>query len=310
MSTKASPRACADAGFTLVEVLAVVAVIAVLIALLMPGLRAARKAARAVACRGQLAGLLRGVQTYGAENNDCVVPAYNMHGVIGSTANPFDGWGPILHRDGIVRGSGAFRQNPFVCPDTRDMRGVPLYQLGEPEGHAEGYMDWPAVVSLTGDYPRALPRSGFDRIIRVGYWINGDNPNGFPRPFRQGIHFTGSVGYGPNLTGQVMRANRFADFVKPGQLIALADGFYTGNQEATRFNDAHRRIGYRHSHSGRPSANVAFADGHAAMVDGERFPRKHDEGITLDQARRENLGDGPTLYADPLGVLGAAKGAR
>jgi prepilin-type N-terminal cleavage/methylation domain-containing protein/prepilin-type processing-associated H-X9-DG protein len=286
-------------GFSMVELLVVIAIIGLLLALLMPGLCAARQAARSVACQARLRALMGGIQTYATEHGGRVVPSYNMRGVIGSTANPFDGWGPILDRDGIVRGTSQLADNPFVCPATRDVRGVPFDQAGVPPDHAEGYMDWPAAVTIFGDFPRPLPERGFDRLIRVSYWINGDNPNGFPREFIPGVHFTGSVGYGPSPSGLIMRANRFADFARPAQLIGLADGFYTGNQEATRPTEPRRRIGYRHRSGGVASANVAFADGHAARLRGERFPRKYDEDITLEDARADNLGDGPTLYADP-----------
>ncbi|HRX84875.1 MAG TPA: type II secretion system protein [Phycisphaerae bacterium] len=293
-------RAPARRAFTLVELLVVLSIIALLIAMLLPSLRRARNNARTVACCANLRSLMGGIHTYATDNNGLVVPAYNMHGVSGSTANPFDGWGPILDREGDVRGNDTLRQNPFVCPQTRGIRGVPFDRAGTPPGHAEGYMDWPAVVTIAGDFPRTLPQRGFPHLVRVAYWINGDNPNGLPREFIPGVHFTGSVGFGPTPSGKIMQANVFARFRRPAQLVALADGFYTGNQEATRPDEAHRRIGYRHSLGAAPAANVAFADGHAAPLLGAKFPRKFDEDITLDEAQADNLGDGPTLYADPL----------
>jgi prepilin-type processing-associated H-X9-DG protein len=284
----------------MIELLVVISLIAMLVALLLPGLRSARDSAKGVACLANLRSLMGGIHAYATDNDGLVVPSYNMRGVSGSTGNPFDGWGPILDRDGFVRGDDRLRQNPFTCPVTHDIRGVPFDRAGTPPGHAEGYMDWPAVVTIFGDFPRALPSRGFRRIIRVAYWINGDNPNGLPREFVPDVHFTGSVGYGPSPSGRVLRTNRFTTFTRPAQLVALADGFYSGNQEATQPDDARRRIGYRHRGSGKPTANVGFADGHAAPVAGTRFPRKFDEGVSLDEARAGNLGDGPTVYADPL----------
>ena len=166
-------------AFSLVELLVVISIIALLVAVLVPGLRGARRAAKGVVCQSRLHALMAGIQAYATDNDGCVVPSFNMRGVIGSASNPFDGWGPILDRDGIVRGSDALKDNPFTCPNTRDIRGVPFGRAGLPEGHAEGYMDWPAVVTIFGDYPRTLPTLGFNHIVRVSYWINGDNPNGY-----------------------------------------------------------------------------------------------------------------------------------
>ncbi len=293
-------------AFTLIELLVVISIIALLLSILMPSLHKARRSAKSVVCQAQLKTLISAIHTYAGFNADFVVPSYNMRGVTGSTSRPYDGWGPILDRDNYVSGNGELTNNPFVCPDTQDIPGVPFFRSGAKAGQAEGYMDWPAIVTISGSYARTIPRRGFDKLIRVAYWINGDNPTGLPRALQQGIHFTGSVGYGPNLSGQIMKHNRFADFKRPAQLVALADGFYSGKQEATRVMDQGRRIGYRHQRSDL-YANVAFADGHVSVIKGDRFPRKHDEGISLEEARRDNLGGGPTLYSDPNRYLSEKK---
>lgn len=57
-------------GFTLVELLVVIAVIAVLVAMLLPGLRKAREAARETVCRGQLHQLGVALENYRSENAD------------------------------------------------------------------------------------------------------------------------------------------------------------------------------------------------------------------------------------------------
>lgn len=291
-------------AFTLIESLVVIFIFALLLAILLPSLNKAWREARTVVCRANLKALMVGIHTYAGFNAGFVVPSYNMRGVTGSTSNPFDGWGPILDQGKYVSGSDQMKNNPFVCPDTEDLRSVP-FSRGRPQpGNAEGYMDWPAVVTISGSFARPIPRRGYDRIIRVAYWINGDNPTGLPKAFRQGSFFTGSVGYGPNLDGQIMKQNRFSDFKRPSQLIALADGFYAGKQQATRATDMDRRIGYRH-HGRGVTANVAFTDGHVDAIEGDRFPRKYGPGVTLKEARSENLGGGPTLYSDPSRYLPA-----
>ncbi|MFQ5491913.1 MAG: type II secretion system protein [Phycisphaerae bacterium] len=284
-------------ALTLVELLVVMSIVALLLAMLLPSLKNARRNARSVVCRAHLRALAGAIHTYAGFNADLVVPSYNMRGVTGSTANPFDGWAPILNRDKYVSGTDDLKQNPFICPDTKDVPGVPFFRTSAKPGHAEGYMDWPAVVTISGSFGRTIPQRGFDTLVRVGYWINGDNPTGLPRNFQQGIHFTGSVGYGPNFSGQIIKANRFSAFKRPAQLIALADGIYAGKQDATRVHNKKRRIGYRHGGSIR-TTNVAFADAHVDSVAGDRFPRKPGDNVSIQQARLENTGGGPTLFSD------------
>lgn len=293
-------------GFTLVELLVVLSIAALLMAILLPSLRGARHSARSVVCKSNLRNLMTGIGTYAAYHADFVVPSYNMRGVSSSRSNPLDGWGPILHKEGIILGNDTLKQNPFVCPNTANVAGMSSMQTGaDPTSpNRRGYMDWPAVVSPTGNYSIPMPRQGYDKIIRVAYWINGDNLIGRPTDrIRQGVHFTGSVGYGPDSTGAYVQANRFEHFKSPARLIALADGLYSGNQEATRLADLNSRIGYRHPRRGG-TANVGFADGHADEIAGNEFPRKAEDMVTLEQARQENLGTAPTIFSDPERFLG------
>lgn len=285
-------------GFSLIELLVVIGILGLLMAVLLPALSSARKQAKTVVCRAQLKSLMTAIHTYAARNNGTVVPSYNMRGVSVGLLNPLDGWGPILDAGEYVRGSDSLKQNPFVCPETLDVAGMGGTQTGTNPENPKGYMDWPVVPTLTKYYAKPLPERGLDRLIRVAYWINGDNPIGPRRPFVQGIHFTGSVGYGPDPFGKILKAQRFEDFAAPGRLIALADGLYSGNQEKTRAGDRDSRIGYRHP--GRiGQANIALADGHVEAIEGDRFPRKMDAGMKMAEIRAENLGTNPTVYSDP-----------
>ena len=296
-SDRRTPKA-----FSLLELLVVIAIIGLLVGFLAPALSSARRNARAVVCKTNLKNLMMAILMYSDNNSGLIVPSYNTRGVSPSIANPLDGWGPILDKGHYLAGNREFRNNPFTCPDTMDIAGMAETQTGRDPNKPKGYMDWPTVITLSQNFPTTIPRSGFERIIRVGYWINADTPLGRPQAFQQGIHFTGSVGYGPNLQGQVMKPNLLADIVKPSRLIALADGLYAGQQESTRLGDRNSRIGYRHP-GGVGACNLGFADGHVGDTTGNRFPRKFVEGLDIDEIRRENLGPGPTVYSDPRRFL-------
>lgn len=293
------------AGFTLVELLVVVSIIALLIAIVTPAMSAARRQSKTTACGANLAGVLRGMLLYCDEHRDYVVPSYNMHGVSIGSSNPLDGWAPILDKHGYVYGNDSLRGNPFVCPETLDVAGIAGTQTGGDSDNPRGYMDWPAVLTLSANYAAPLPQRGFPKIIRTAYWINGDNPIGRPLPIEQGVHFTGSVGYGPDENGARLENYRRGLFVVPARTIALADGVYAGMQERTRIGTRDSRIGYRHP-GGPGTASAGFADGHVGSIRGDRFPRRLDVLVPIDVAREENLGGGPTVYSDPARFLGGA----
>ncbi len=300
-----STRLCRVSAFSLIEMLAVIGILSLLVGLLLPALHGARESARTLVCKSNLRSLITAMHLYSTDSEGVVVPAYNMRGVTGSRLYPFDGWGPILDRGGYLEGNATLNDNPFACPNTTDVAGMALSQTGSNPDNPKGYMDWPAVFTLSRVYATTLPRKNFDHKIRVSYWINGDNPLGAPRNFQQGTFFTSAVGYGPGANGQIMRPNRVTYVTHPARLIALADGLYSGNQELTRLGTRDSRIGYRHP--GRTAqANLAFADGHVGQIEGDKFPRKFARGLDFETIRRENLGSGPTVYAAPSVALNAS----
>lgn len=289
-------------GLTLVELLCVAGVIVLLAALVLPAFSKARHQARDVLCKSHLKSLGAGLAAYSAAHDDTIIPSYNMRGITGSRLNPFDGWAPILDRDDFVAGNATLVDNPFVCPETANRSGLAVTNRGASDDDPLGYMDWPAVLTFTAAFAVTIPERGFEKIIRTSYWINGENPVGAPREVRPGLYYTASVGYGPDGRGRFLPHNSLHQIATPGRLVALADGIYAGNQAATRPGQKGLRIGYRHG-ARLGHANVAFADGHVDSVRADAFPRAPGPGVSLDQARAENLATGPTLYARPDHVL-------
>jgi prepilin-type processing-associated H-X9-DG protein/prepilin-type N-terminal cleavage/methylation domain-containing protein len=288
-------------AFTLVELLVVVAVIALLIALLLPALASARKSARASVCLANLRGIGQGTVMYESDNQGLVIPSYNMTGVVGDTT-PLDGWGPILDRDGYMDSNRTGVSNPFYCPDTVDVAGVATGQTGTDPNNPKGWLDWPFTRTGSANIPQTIPERRFEKIIRVAYWINADNPIGSPAAVTPDLYFTGSVGYGPGTNGVSIKQTRNSVFKKPSFLITIADGLYAGRQRDSRIGTTNSRIGYRHP--GRnSSANVAFADGHAEPIGGEEFPRATGGTNTLADVRADNYGARPTVYANPEKAL-------
>lgn len=298
------PQSIRRRAFSLIEVLVIVGIIALLVGVLIPTLSAARSQSRTIACQSQLRSLMEGLHAYSAGAEDAIIPSYNMKGVTIGVNNPLDGWGPILDRDAIVPGSTEFTQNPFVCPNTVRVAGMQSSNTGTNPDNPRGYMDWPAVLTISQNFATTIPSRNFNRIIRVAYWINGDNPIGRPQTITQGLHYTGSVGYGPDPEGKTMTTYFNSRIKEPSRLIALSDGLYAGKQDVTRIGEANSRIGYRHP--GRVGvANASYADGHVDFIEGDQFPRRTSDDVPMQQAWRENMGSGPTVYAAPSTQLKA-----
>jgi len=275
-------------GFTLIELLVVVSIIALLIALLLPALGAAQQSARASSCQSNTHQLMVAVLAYAPDHKDTVVPSYNMTG-FGAGDTTIDGWGPILDRDGYVPGSRDLAAAVFTCPETLDNAGLATGQTNNLDD-PQGWMEWPNTRSAggTGNTPTTIPSMGLDRIIKVAYWINGDNPIGALKAVDQIRFATHSVGY--EGTNGVMMPTPMSVYRRPSDLVFLADGVYSGRQSASRIGTPKSRVGYRHP-GGVPVANTAFADGHSEPIDGQTFPT----GNAILDTQSGNL----TVYARP-----------
>ncbi|MCX5659370.1 MAG: prepilin-type N-terminal cleavage/methylation domain-containing protein [Planctomycetota bacterium] len=288
------------AGFTLIELLVVISIIALLVGILLPALGNARQTARASTCLSNCKQIAIATTTYSTDFNECVIPSYNMVGT-GGASDPLavsnggtylDGWGPILERAGYIPAGRGLTGSVLTCPDTVNVEGMLGGQTGSNPDNPKGWMDWPNIRSVSGtsNIATTIPAQGFNSIFRVSYWINSDNPVGTVTTFKANKFFTSSVGYGVQPGGPFMTTTKTAAIQRPSTLIVVADGLYAGKQNQNRIGVTDSRIGYRHP--GKvATANTTFADGHAAPVAGDVFPR----GNVLADNNNPSL---PTLYAD------------
>jgi len=276
-------------GFTLIELLVVVAIIAVLAALLLPALSRAHRIAKATTCLSNSRQIGLAFVLYNNDNNDGVIPSYNMTGVNGGPDTPLDGWAPLTDRD-YMRGNRANSGSVFTCPEMVDVEGMAAGQTGSDPRNPKGWMDWPNLRMGTANVATTIPERGLNRVIRVGYWINANNPIGETTTVVNDTFYTASVGYGPGSNGQFIRQTRTSAFSRPATLIVLADGVYAGKHGKNRIGAKDSRIGYRHP-GGVGSANVTFADGHTGRIRGDVFPQG---GV-----KEDNVGSTFTLYANP-----------
>jgi prepilin-type N-terminal cleavage/methylation domain-containing protein len=244
-------------AFTLVELLVVIGIIAVMNAMLLPALNGAREQAKSIQCMSNLRQLGLALVLYNTNNNGYVIPSYTMTGVAGGPGVPLEGWGPILDRDKYVGGERDNDGSVFVCPSMRDVEGMAGGQTGADPGKPMGWMDWPNLRIGTADLPTTIPQRGFDRIIRVGYWINADNPIGSTASFAPDTFYTASVGYGPSTEGRFMTYTKTSRFPRAaGGTVTFAA--WARRRSSTRRSPAARRCSRTRS---TPSARRASGRG-------------------------------------------------
>lgn len=286
-------------AFTLIELLVVITIIALLVGIILPSLGLARRSARSAACLSGLRQIAAGQVLYTNDHKEAVIPSYNMKGIDGA-GEPLDGWAPILDRDDYIAAPPQARASVFYCPDTFDVEGVRTGQTGSDPNNPKGWMDWPFTRTGTSAVPTTIPERGFERIIRVSYWVNSDNPIGGSAEIIPDQFFTGSVGYGPGSgPHKYIKQTRLSAFSRPFSLIAFADGVYGGRQRDTRIGTTNNRVGYRHPGKGGGAANTGFADGHARSLSAADFPRGLGGSNPPAEVREENSHGRPTVYADP-----------
>lgn len=151
-TSRIRPRKFREPGFTLVELLVVVAIIALLIAILLPSLNKARGAARVVVCAANLRGIGLGVIEYSGDYNRRIVPTVIVWNT--ATWSPYVTWdsllSPYMGRDmtlsqqqntpnarvkwllcpGDIAKSGTNWRNSYAINGAHDYYNSPSYNTG------------------------------------------------------------------------------------------------------------------------------------------------------------------------------------
>jgi prepilin-type processing-associated H-X9-DG protein len=318
-------------AFTLVELLVVIGIIALLMGILLPVISRAQQASRATKCMSNLRTIAQAFINYTTDNKGFVVPAYNLPFAPGAATNftggpqqPLDGWACILDRDGYMRSAPQTESTAFYCPDTFDVPGLETgatgAQVNANRANPRGWVDWPMIFATVGGdtYPKQaviIPDRGFNKIIRVSYWINAYHPTGqtlTPQQIAQrDLYYSTVVGYGASSEFSI-RAKKSSQMRHSSLTITAADGVFMGRQSVDLLGMTNNTIGYRHRGPKGPNtaANVAFADGHVETLYGDHFPcayattagyASNNGQTTLAEQQQWNY-SGPTVYPNPEGA--------
>ncbi len=228
----------AGQGFTLVELLTVVAIIAVLGALLLPALRGARDSARTTVCLNHLRQLGIVANLYANDYGDAYPPAYAPGA--GLYYQDFPGY--LRHYLGDVRGTIEARSlqdttlNPEMANEIRGFTDIYAQGLNRTRPAFNNVFECP---STFGPIPTLYGPVAAGTGIFVDYTMNA-NVGGFP----------------PSSGGAWLPAKRGV-IPRPAITPLLLDGF---GWVAIIGNGSYYSISPRHQKLSR--ANVLLVDGH------------------------------------------------
>ena len=244
---KMSRRAHRHGGFTLLELLVVVAVISLLLALLLPALSAAQEAGRAAVCAANLNQLGHGSIAY-SQDNDNWMPWY-AH----ANGRPA---GQEWWVTQVARGMEHFESQVYRCPGDPLPYEVPIHihngmaYMNDGRlygGHNSPLSQAPNLSSIRGGRPmwlQATYRGSCTLTVDTGGWNTG------PRGIR-----------------------RITEFAHPHKVIQMAEGIQTTQYEKNSFSqqecfkfafDQGKMYDSWNRHFG--TTNVGFMDGHVGKL--------------------------------------------
>jgi len=233
-------------GFTLVELLVVIAVIAILAAILLPVLTTAKTQARPIVCLNNLKQIHLAITLYASDHEDLLLPAEQHPG---SGAPYQEGWAATLVLDNYLPAlpSGSYTtlaegNSVFRCPD----------------GIAEVYTSNP-ISREDPEGAKAFPyvseRNGSKVYVNCWYGLNGELGDTKKWPFRRVPLPDGST-----------RLNTLTS-AHP-RMPVVYDGFWVHNGRDERINARHNK---------KTRTNLAFFDGSASTYDTYKIPSVRDK---------------------------------
>jgi prepilin-type N-terminal cleavage/methylation domain-containing protein/prepilin-type processing-associated H-X9-DG protein len=279
----------ANRGFTLVELLVVIAVMVLLIALLLPSMERAREAARVVICAANQQQLVMAVRVYQNDyQDDCYSPGTSCYGgpwqnftnwkagvqgFPGNTANQytwfdhqywFDPYVRLGYLEVPDRGDIACFQSPIRDPGARSFYSFAVdtaMSLTTVSGHPNGAI--PGEEAASSTYPYFVRGGSCDgpldfNLFSYAYHRRHEQPARAlvtHCPVTYGVHDHGSngtLGYGYYVGNHYMR---YA---------------YLGRPWDVSFEDLKQTWG---------GANVAMGDGHVEWVVPQLLKMPHSSGM-------------------------------
>lgn len=177
-------------GFTLVELLVVLAIAALLTALLLPALSTAKEKSRRAVCKSNIRQLLMVVEEYADENENVLPSSADNSGMYHSIILSDETFSNLL----VLAGSS----NIFYCPNiVFGGPDSPVAQHNPKYGYVIGYSYWEGstVGSLKGPDYQVLPSKATDPrlatnalITDANYWSSQSSSAYFPTPITVAPH--------------------------------------------------------------------------------------------------------------------------
>lgn len=233
-------------GFTLIEMLVVIAIIALLVSLIFPAVTATLQRARLTQCQSNQSQIAKAMLQHPIDYNGRLPFAEVRIGTTIGATEP-DHWAAVLVRNEYL--SAPTTDDPddipgssvFLCP-----AGINSEQSGIVPG------DSPWTDNIHSHTPRAFPfvEDGETKYIHVGYGINATNASHSGWPFR--------------MPRRLTEIHLISSIILPSRTAMIYDGKWMHNRNRNR-------VIARHSSTNRRKTVITFFDGSVQVLDTQLF---------------------------------------